>query len=68
MSEVKKLFRSKKNKMVAGVLGGLAEYFNIDATLVRVIGILIILFSGFVPGIVAYLILILIMPVNPAQD
>ncbi|MFA6105749.1 MAG: PspC domain-containing protein [Patescibacteria group bacterium] len=57
----KKLYRSTKNKMIAGVAGGFAEFFNIDPTLVR----LIFVFAGLAgPGIPFYLIAWLIMPVE----
>lgn len=64
--EVKKLYRSKKNRMVAGVCGGLAEYFNIDPTIVRLIAVLLLL-PGGVPGLVPYLILWFVVPENPNQ-
>ena len=55
----KKLKRSA-NKMIAGVCGGLAEYFGMDATIVRVIYALLVLFGGV--GILLYLIMALLMP------
>ncbi|MBI4122127.1 MAG: PspC domain-containing protein [Parcubacteria group bacterium] len=62
----KKLCRSSSNKIVAGVIGGLAEYFedrvNIDPVIWRVAYVLITAFTGFAPGIVAYLVLALIIP------
>jgi phage shock protein PspC (stress-responsive transcriptional regulator) len=60
-TQAKTLYRSRKERMVAGVCGGLAEYFSIDPTVVRLIFVLLTLFSkGF--GIVAYIILILAVP------
>lgn len=59
----KKLYRSRKERMVAGVCGGLGEYFGIDPTLVRVMFVLAALFGG--PGILAYLILVVIVPEEP---
>jgi phage shock protein PspC (stress-responsive transcriptional regulator) len=59
--EQKKLTRSA-NKMVAGVCGGLAEYFGLDATLVRVIYVALTIFSAAFPGIILYLIMMLLMP------
>lgn len=59
--EQKKLTRSA-NKMVAGVCAGLAEYFDVDATLVRVIYVALTIFSAAFPGILLYLILMLLMP------
>lgn len=61
MEEKKKLTRSKENKKIAGVCGGLAEYFNLDPTLVRVIYALISFFTVFA-GFIFYLILWLVIP------
>lgn len=58
----KKLFRSTRDRKLAGVCGGLAEYFNIDSTLVRVIFILFCFAAG--GSVLAYIILALIMPVD----
>ena len=60
----KKLYRNTSNKMVAGVCSGLAEYINIDPTVVRLIWALISL-SG--AGIVAYLIAAIIIPEKPSD-
>ncbi len=59
--ENKKLTRSQ-NKMLGGVCAGLAEYFDIDATLVRAIYAILTLFSACFPGLILYLILLVIMP------
>ena len=58
----KKLYRSKTNKMLAGVCGGLGEYTNLDPTIVRLIAVLISL-SG--AGLVAYLVCAVIIPEKP---
>ena len=58
----KKLYRSKTNKMLAGVCGGLGEYANLDPTIVRLIALLIGL-SG--AGLVAYLVCAVIIPEKP---
>ena len=60
----KKLYRNPNNKLLAGVCSGLAEYINIDPTIVRVIWALVGL-SG--AGIVAYLICALIIPEKPSN-
>lgn len=57
----KRLTRSK-NKMVAGVCGGLAEYFGIDPTITRVAYVLISIVSAAFPGLLAYIILMFVMP------
>lgn len=61
MSE-KKLRRSRQNNMIAGVVGGLAEYYDIDVTVLRIIYVLVSIFSAAFPGIIVYLILWAIMP------
>ena len=58
----KKLYRSVSDKKLAGVCGGIAEYFNLDATLVRVGWAIVSLFTS---GILAYIICALIIPEKP---
>jgi len=62
---VKKLYRSRANKMLGGVCGGLAEYFDIDPSLVRLITIAIMFIPG--AGFLAYLIAWLVIPLNPIE-
>lgn len=59
---MKKLMRSRKDRMIAGVCGGMAEYFNLDPTLVRIIYVLVSIFSVAFPGILVYIILWIIIP------
>ena len=63
----KKLTRST-NKVIGGVCGGLAEYFNIDPTLVRVVYAALTVFSAGFPGILLYLLMLLIIPVAGPSD
>ncbi len=63
--EKKKLYRSGKNKVFAGVFGGLGEYFGVDPVLLRLGWLLVVVFTGFVPGIVVYMFAILVMPKKP---
>ncbi|MBR4565153.1 MAG: PspC domain-containing protein [Paludibacteraceae bacterium] len=64
MMAAKKLTRSN-NKVLAGVCGGIAEYFEIDPTLVRVCyAALSLLTTGF-PGVILYIIMLLLMPLPP---
>lgn len=63
----KKLTRSA-NKVLAGVCGGIAEYFDVDPTLVRAIYAILAIFTTGFPGLLLYLILMLIMPAAPAQN
>lgn len=63
----KKLCKSDKNKMICGVCGGIAEYFNMDATLVRIVAALLGLFSiGTV--VIVYIVIALIMPKADGQS
>ena len=59
----KKLYKSSTDKKLAGVCGGIAEYFNIDSTLVRLAWVLFSLLGG--SGLLAYIIAALIMPDRP---
>jgi phage shock protein C len=57
----KRLTRSN-NKMIAGVCAGLAEYFGMDVTLVRVLYVLVSILSAAFPGIIVYIVLMFVMP------
>ncbi|MCW0482055.1 PspC domain-containing protein [Gaoshiqia sediminis] len=59
--EKKKLTRSD-NKVIAGVLAGLGEYFELDPTIVRIIYVLLSIFTAGFPGLLIYVILWLVMP------
>ncbi len=59
---MRKLFRSKKDKKIFGVCGGLAEYFNMDVTIIRLITAFLVIFWG--AGVLAYLVAALVMPVE----
>jgi phage shock protein PspC (stress-responsive transcriptional regulator) len=61
---MKRLYRSRTNRVIAGVAGGLGEYFGIDATIIRIIWVILAL-PGGLPGILLYLIFWLIMPLEP---
>lgn len=56
----KRLYRSESQRMLCGVCGGIAEYFNIDPTIVRLIWVVLGL-MGF-SGVVAYIIAAIVMP------
>ena len=62
----KKLYRSLSDKKLAGVCGGIAEYFGLDATLIRVGWALVSLFAG--AGVLAYIVCALIIPEKPANS
>ena len=59
----KKLYRSAKNKIIAGICGGMGEFLNVDPTIIRIIWIILSLTYG--SGILLYLILWLVIPKNP---
>ena len=59
----KRLYKSNKNKMIDGVCAGIAEYFNIDPTLVR-LGAVVLTYAGG-SGVLAYIICAIIVPRDP---
>jgi len=63
----KKLYRSRTNKSLSGVCGGLGEYLNVDPTLVRVLWVLLALFSAGFPGLIVYIIMACVIPEAPEQ-
>ena len=65
-SKPKRLYRSRKDRMIGGVCGGLAEYFNVDPVIVRAVAVLL-LFPGGLPGLVPYLVLWIIVPEKPGK-
>lgn len=64
-SQPKRLYRSTTNKKLAGVCGGLAAYLDADPTVIRLCWMLLTVFSGIVPGLIAYIIAAAIMPQEP---
>jgi len=56
----KKLTKSRTDRKVAGVCGGIAEFFDVDVTVIRILWVLAILFGG--TGILAYIVCALLMP------
>jgi phage shock protein PspC (stress-responsive transcriptional regulator) len=60
--EQKKLYRSKTDRMIAGICGGLGEYMNVDSTVIRLIGVLVVLCTGLFPGVLAYIICAFVIP------
>lgn len=62
MSEQKRLRRSTEDRIVLGVCGGIAVYFNTDPVLIRAVYVLLTIFTGLVPGVISYVALAIIMP------
>jgi len=60
---VKKLYRSRDERMIWGICGGMAQYFGVDPTIVRVITVLTLIFGGW--SILAYVILYFVIPLEP---
>ena len=61
-NEPKRLKRSQQERIIAGVCGGLAKYLNVDATIVRVIFVILTVFTAVIPGILIYLVMWIIIP------
>lgn len=61
----RRLYRSRDDRMIAGVCGGIAEYFGLDPTLVRIGYVLLSAFSVAFPGIPAYIVMAIIVPERP---
>lgn len=66
MTNSKRLYRSRTDKQIAGVCGGLGQYFKVDPTIVRLIFILLAITGG--PGLILYIVLALIIPEEPFED
>ncbi|MBS3793610.1 MAG: PspC domain-containing protein [Candidatus Thorarchaeota archaeon] len=61
--EPKKLYRSRDDKVIGGVCGGIAEYTGIDATIIRLLWVLLTL--GYGTGLIIYIILMIVIPIEP---
>lgn len=59
---MKQLKRSNKEKMIAGVCGGIAEYFDMDPSIVRIIYVVVSVLSVAFPGILVYIVMWIIVP------
>lgn len=62
----KKLYRSRKDRILGGVCGGLGQYFDIDPILVRIVFVLLVLADG--AGLLIYLILLIVIPQEPGEE
>jgi len=60
--EKKRLYRSNKNKIFAGVLGGLGEYFDVDPVILRLVWTFFVIFTGVAPGLIVYIFAVFIIP------
>jgi phage shock protein C len=64
--EPKRIYRSRKERMIGGVCGGLGYYLNIDPVLVRLVWVVLFFFAGV--GLLAYILSWIIIPEEPAQQ
>ena len=62
---MKRLYRSRDEKMVAGVLGGVAEYASVDPTIIRLTFVLLLILTGVFPFVLLYVIAAIIIPQTP---
>jgi len=63
---MKKLYRSREDTKIAGICGGIAEYFNVDSNIIRLLAVLTAFFGG--GGVIAYIIAWIIIPLEPVED
>ena len=60
---MKRLYKSRKDKVISGVCGGIGEYFGVEPVLIRVIAVLLFFFGGV--GVIAYIVGMIIIPAEP---
>lgn len=65
---MKKLYLSNDDKKILGVCGGIAEYFDVDPTAIRLLWIVVSIMTAIIPGILAYLIAGIVMPKKPVSQ
>ncbi|MBQ9201604.1 MAG: PspC domain-containing protein [Bacteroidales bacterium] len=63
-SEPKKLRRSRSNKVLGGILAGIGEYFDLDPVLIRVIYCFLTLFTAAFPGVLMYIVMLILIPAD----
>jgi phage shock protein C len=68
MQQTKKLYKSAKDSMILGVVGGIGEYFDVDPTILRLAFIIITLITGVFPCVVAYILAYFIIPNKPKDS
>jgi phage shock protein C len=64
-NEVKRLYRSQKERMIGGICGGLGDFFQVDPIIFRLIFVLMLLGAG--SGVLVYIIMMLIIPEEPIE-
>ena len=63
--DTKRLYRSRRDRKLAGVCGGIGEYFNIDPVIIRLLWVVFTLMGG--SGLVAYILAVILIPNHPDQ-
>ena len=66
--EARRLCRSRRDRKLFGVLGGLAQFFGLDPSLVRITYVVVTIMTAFVPGMFLYLMMVFIVPLEPRGD
>ncbi len=64
---MKQLFRSKTNRVISGICGGIGEMVNVDPTIIRLFAIFLTIITGLVPGIITYVVAIFVVPERPHE-
>ena len=67
-TETKRLYRSRSDRMIAGVCAGMGKYLGIDATVIRLLFALLAIFTGVVPGLILYIVMMFIVPEEPLSS
>jgi phage shock protein C len=62
-----RLYRSRKNRMIAGVCGGLAQYFNTDPTLIRILAVVFLVVFNIM-AVIGYLVMAVVVPLEGSTD
>jgi phage shock protein C len=59
---MKRLYKSNKDRIFFGVIGGIGEYFDIDPSLLRILFIFLVIFTGILPGVIMYILFAIVVP------
>jgi len=67
IEEKRRLYRSRRDRKIAGVLGGIADFFGLDAAFIRILYVIATVLTGFVPLTFLYLVMVFVIPQAPKQ-